>query len=114
MAIHKQNEIWTQSYPNTITSERYRLNIETGEFKRIKKRFSMAGANGSGEVTKQLSERALHFIMRLVQPDLRMIWDWQEKELIAEERRQRRAEWRKQYQEDLVHGKWTKETYYSS
>jgi len=73
----------------------------------------MAGANG-GEVTKQLSERALHFIMRLVQPDLRMIWDWQEKELIAEERRQRRAEWRKQYQEDLVHGIWTKETYYSS
>ena len=74
----------------------------------------MAGANGSGEVTKQLSERALHFIVRLVQPDLRMIWDWQEKELIAEERRQRRAEWRKQYQEDLVHGIWTKETYYSS
>jgi len=74
----------------------------------------MAGANGSGEVTKQLSEQALHFILRLVQPDLRMIWDWQEKELIAEERRQRRAEWRKQYQEDLVHGIWTKETYYSS
>jgi hypothetical protein len=114
MAINKRNGIWTQNYPNTITSESYRLNIETGEFKRTKSRFSMAGGNGSGEATKNLSGNALHFIKRLVHPDLQKIWDWQERELIDEERRQRRIEWRKQYQENLVHGKWTEETYRGS